>query len=377
VLEEMERDIAVTSGSLQTELEVATKLRAGWNSAKAAEILQSGDYDQAPVMSGSNLIGYVLRSELEKRPDQLVRASTRNLNQSVLLSADAPLRALLDVLRRSRFAFVVGGSGVTGFATPSDLNKHAARAHFYLLLARLEIAASDLLRRSVGPGSMLALLGPSARATIERRYREDKSADVDVDYVAYLDFSQLLNVIGRLAGVRSGIGFPTPAAWSRATRGLVGLRRDVMHPVRQFYGPGRSVDDLIAADDRIRDLLVALFARQPKSTSGPVGAHNPTRELKRAVSVAISNRTQPVTPADMAGGRIRIPAAIKAIFPSVRGPVSIVLRAEPMTVPYDPRNGSDRNRSGLLSIGRSPLGKLVSAHEVLAVKKDRGVFYLD
>jgi hypothetical protein len=377
VVEEQERDIAVTSGSLQTELDVATKLRAGWNAGRAADVLQRGDYDQAPVMSGSNLIGYVLRTELEKRPDRRVRASTRDLNQGVLLSTDAPLRALLDVLRRSSFAFVVGSAGVTGFATPSDLNKHAARAHFYLLLARLEIAGSDLLRRSVEPSSVLAMLGPRSRATIERRYREDRSADVEVDYVAYLDFSQLLNVIGRLAGLRSALGFSTSAAWSRATRGLVRLRRDVMHPVRQFYGPSRSVDDLIAADDRIGELLVRVLDLGPKSTGAPLGANNPKRELNRAARSAISTRTQPVTPADMGGGRIRIPAAAKPVFPSVRGAVNIVLRGESMTVRYDPRNGPDRNRSGVLGIGRSLLGRLVSAHEVLAVRKDGGVFYLD
>lgn len=88
-------------------------------------------------------------------------------------------------------------------------------------------------------------------------------------------------------------------------------------------------------------------------------------------------RSQPVTGADIAGGRIRIPAASKAVFPSVRGPVNIVLRGASMTVRYDPRIGPDRNRSGVLGVGRRVLANLVGADEVLTVTADGGLLHLD
>ena len=52
-----------------------------------------------------------------------------------------------------------------------------------------------------------------------------------------------------------------------------------------------------------------------------------------------SFQTQRVTAVDLKAGRIRVPHDTKALLPSTRDTVSIVLRGEPMVVAYDPRNG--------------------------------------
>jgi hypothetical protein len=85
----------------------------------------------------------------------------------------------------------------------------------------------------------------------------------------------------------------------------------------------------------------------------------------------LQSPTQRVTAVDLAAGRIRLPAKsrsdAKGIFPSAPSDVSIVLRERAMTVKYDPRFGPDRERSGVLSIGRETLAGLVAVDEVLAV----------
>jgi hypothetical protein len=48
-----------------------------------------------------------------------------------------------------------------------------------------------------------------------------------------------------------------------------------------------------------------------------------------------------------------------------------------MTVPYDPRNGPGRSRSGVLRIGKARLGGIVSAHEQLAVSREGETNVLD
>jgi hypothetical protein len=84
------------------------------------------------------------------------------------------------------------------------------------------------------------------------------------------------------------------------------------------------------------------------------------------MSMARSFQTQRVTAVDLRAGRIRVPHDTKALLPSTRGSVSIVLRGEPMVVAYDPRMGPDRERSGVLSIGRG-LADKVRPDEVLTV----------
>jgi len=66
-------------------------------------------------------------------------------------------------------------------------------------------------------------------------------------------------------------------------------------------------------------------------------------------------QTQRVTAKDIFAGQIRLPITndAKSLFPRTRGDVRIRLRGQSMTVRYDPRHGADRERSGVLRIGRS------------------------
>jgi hypothetical protein len=80
-------------------------------------------------------------------------------------------------------------------------------------------------------------------------------------------------------------------------------------------------------------------------------------------------RTQRVTAVDLAQGRIRIPIGQKDPFPAIRDRVTVVLCGRTMDVAFDPRLGPDRERSGVLYIGRV-LAELVSANEVLEVKSN-------
>ncbi|OBF48769.1 type II toxin-antitoxin system VapC family toxin [Mycolicibacterium monacense] len=77
--------------------------------------------------------------------------------------------------------------------------------------------------------------------------------------------------------------------------------------------------------------------------------------------------TQPVTAPDLAAGRIRIPVATKIALPGARTSILLVLRGRELEVRWDPRNGPDRARSGVLSVGRATLAEAVSPGERLEV----------
>lgn len=78
-------------------------------------------------------------------------------------------------------------------------------------------------------------------------------------------------------------------------------------------------------------------------------------------------RSQQVTAADRDSGQIRIPAASKRIFPKEAGVVSVFLRGREVAGRWNPRIGSDRERSGTLRVGRQDLAALVPVGTILVI----------
>lgn len=86
-------------------------------------------------------------------------------------------------------------------------------------------------------------------------------------------------------------------------------------------------------------------------------------------------RTQRVTAVDLRCGRIRIPSVgsslAKALFPTKKATIHVVLAGRLVPGNWDPRMGPDRERSGVLRVG-SILRELVCQDEILLVSSDDG-----
>jgi ribonuclease VapC len=84
-------------------------------------------------------------------------------------------------------------------------------------------------------------------------------------------------------------------------------------------------------------------------------------------------RTQPVTQADIDGGRIRIPSRntnrAKSLLPQRRTRIRIRLRTHEQVSRYDPHYDSDRERSGIISVERAALSRLIQPNERLSVSR--------
>lgn len=87
---------------------------------------------------------------------------------------------------------------------------------------------------------------------------------------------------------------------------------------------------------------------------------------------------QRVTANDIAAGQIRCGVGVKPLFPSTSAPaVEIVLKGRRLTANWDPRNGADRSRSGVLRISRATLEEIVTAGECLRVGFVNGIAQFD
>jgi hypothetical protein len=83
--------------------------------------------------------------------------------------------------------------------------------------------------------------------------------------------------------------------------------------------------------------------------------------------------SQKVTAKDLGAGRIRFPRSSKRLFPSERAYLDVNVRGCSFTaIRWDPRDGPDRERSGVLSFGVGKLSARVSiaVGDVLSLTAD-------
>jgi len=250
-------DIArsITARHLATPLADATTAAPNERGSTALRRLQPHAFDQAPVMLADELLGWVATTRLKANPTYSVRRSMQRLGPASYVSADAPVRTVVEALAGSGMVFVVTGREVDGFVVAADINKHAARTHFYLLVADLELALVALLRRSyVHVAILLNRLSSKDRSDAKKRFDRDRELGSDVDQLAVLDFQDLLTIVGRSPRVRRVFECRSEDDWSRLSEGMNRFRVAVMHPSSPFIGQW-SIPNVLEMETRLRHML--------------------------------------------------------------------------------------------------------------------------
>ena len=75
---------------------------------------------------------------------------------------------------------------------------------------------------------------------------------------------------------------------------------------------------------------------------------------------------------EVSRGEIRLPRPAKRFFPPTKGQVEVVLRGHRVVAAYDPRVGPDKERSGVVRIGKNELADRVSKGATLMVSRGLG-----
>ena len=106
---------------------------------------------------------------------------------------------------------------------------------------------------------------------------------------------------------------------------------------------------------------------EPMKTRPPVQKNRPPPTLADGTVLS-----QPVTAGNLSRGRVRIGIASegKKLLPAEKARVTIILRGRAVPgVLWDPRMGPDKERSGVLGVGKHSLVELVEADERLVLRK--------
>lgn len=240
------------AGQVATSLAGATKVRCGESPREAYALLTSRNFDQAPVFQGAKkCVGLVRTTSLATAPS--VEEVTVWLKDCTIVGVDAPLRDVLRPLCHDRMIFLAGNRGLESFVTISDLNRHAVRGHFYLLLSQIEMLLSDIVDASVDN----ALIEEAITGSAAGRWRVAKAKGFDPRPVEFLDLEQLANLFESTVDDSPG--------WNKQLHDqLVALsqfRPAVMHATRPLLGRrppstlAKLAEDAAAVSEQIRQFL--------------------------------------------------------------------------------------------------------------------------
>ena len=268
--EELARSFQARHLAVQMDEALAFSPRTHVEEARAQ--LLANNYDQAPVIEGGRVKGFVLTSRLaEQEPGAHIGQFQTLIGPGNIVSADAPVGHLLEWIIGPGLLFVIDGREITGFVTVSDFNKQPARAYLYMLLATVEIGLADLLRRrfSTDQTQLLAFLSDDARQDVEEHYRADRALNLEGDFVSYLEFSQLLRIVGKHPSVRDGLGYRSRNAWDAEVGSIVDLRNEVMHPVRTLVSGKGGLVRVQGLEVRLRRIV----SRTGLAISGDTGSN--------------------------------------------------------------------------------------------------------
>jgi hypothetical protein len=214
------------AGHIATSLEDAFTVQQVDSGIMARCQLEEQRFDQAPVAFQGHVVGWVAAKHL--REARTVKSVMQRLDKSAIVSAEASMAGTLQLLGRHEFVFTAGDTGLSGFIVPSDVDRHAARSYFYLLIAGIEM----LLSKIVGSATTVACIMGAMSPEMAERYSEACAAAKEANPVEYLYLEELVDLF--LGSACS----EDPKVWdesctSRLTE-VNKFRSVVMHPTRSI-----------------------------------------------------------------------------------------------------------------------------------------------
>jgi hypothetical protein len=112
--------------------------------AYAHKRLEEQRFDQAPMVFQDRVVGWVLARDLPGY--QSVASAMTPLDNSAIVSAESSIPSVLHLLGQHNFVFTANKDGLAGFIVPSDLDRHAVRSYFFLLVAGIEMLLSEIIK---------------------------------------------------------------------------------------------------------------------------------------------------------------------------------------------------------------------------------------
>ena len=211
------KDIQTKMSSNPTCIEIEDE------AALALRKLESHDFDQAPVVSKGTVIGWIVRKDIMQ--DRPVENSFHRLSHRDLISDEAPLDDALRRLVQQELIFTIGSEGIVGFVVRSDIERHVARAHMYLLISGLEILMTKNVElERLSTEELVRLMSDDSRDAFYKK----KARREDANPVEYLNLRALGRATAKNQRIMNHIGM-SAKDWDEYIYTLTNIRNWVAH----------------------------------------------------------------------------------------------------------------------------------------------------
>ena len=202
--------------------------------AAARRRLEEARFDQAPVMEWDRPVGWVATASLTAR--QTVKSVMTPLDSCAMVSAESSIASILQILPRNKLVFIVSKRGLSGFIVQSDLDRHAVRSYFYLLISGIEMLLSEVVK-SVIPEEQAAM---AIRADMRKGFDRARIVNKETSAAEYLYINELIGLFDQTPYACD------PNFWNESLTNLMlkvkAFRNTVMHPTRSIA----ATDDIEA-----------------------------------------------------------------------------------------------------------------------------------
>jgi hypothetical protein len=192
----------------------------------AQQRLEQERFDQAPVRHKGRTVGWIATAALTA--GRSIKSLMTPMEDCALVSAEASIAAILQLLLDEQFIFTVSKQGLSGFIVHSDIDRHAVRSYLYLLISGTEMLLAEIVKSAITEDRIAA----SIRARMRKAYYEARAENQETSPAEYLYIGELVKLFNQTDYARD------PHLWDSSSQQLLmkvkGFRNSVMHPVRSI-----------------------------------------------------------------------------------------------------------------------------------------------
>lgn len=241
--------------NIQTPFDRIVGFQVEDQSVSAAALMRERRYDFAPVFDGVELLGRVRLERLTATVGGNVGRALEPLAGSYMTTAHSTIPEAMRWLEDDPWLLVLDGRRISGLVTPSDLNRQAARAYFYLLLVDFEIRLAEAIR-DIFPDQEIALdlLSALARRQVGRRIAKSGQGDVESDAVSAMSLRDLIDIGSAASSVQDKLDHILASDWEWARTKLIQFRHEIMHPTKQLLDDRNGLGNLIEFEETLSRL---------------------------------------------------------------------------------------------------------------------------
>jgi hypothetical protein len=192
--------------------------------ARVEDVLSNDEwtkYSQIAIRKDGRIYGVLERKGLQTTTGT-VRDHMRELDDSLLIPASAPIEDFIRLSEASEYRLVLDQGGIRGVVTRTDLQKLPVRVVVFTVITHLESLMAALIRRTTPVETeWLEKLPARRRSDINKRFEQLLAQDREIDRLALTFFSDKVHVIAAYGAL--------PAPFQTDLDDIADLRNKIAH----------------------------------------------------------------------------------------------------------------------------------------------------